>query len=224
VTTPAKKWRVAVGSDETIAEWDPPAAHDSGAVFVCAHGAGGHMRDRSILGLSAALCDRGIGVVRFNFVYRARGSSRPDPMPQLVRCFTAVVARVRTDISPNRLLLGGRSMGGRAASVAVSEGMACDGLLLLAYPLHPPGQPQKLRAAHLPAIKQSVLCINGTRDPFCDRTLMERTLATLGPNWRMHWLEGADHGFHVLKRSGRTDQDVLAEAADECAAWLAASC
>ena len=92
-------------------------------------------------------------------------------------------------------------------------------LLLLAYPLHPPGQLEKLRTAHLAAIKTPVLCINGTRDAFCDRTLMERTLQGLGKNWRMHWLEGADHGFHVLKRSGRTDADVLAEAADACEAW-----
>ena len=112
-------------------------------------------------------------------------------------------------------------MGGRAASVSVAEGARCDGLLLLAYPLHPPGQLEKLRTAHLAAIKTPVLCISGTRDAFCDRTLMERTLQGLGTNWRMHWLEGADHGFHVLKRSGRTDADVLAEAADACKAWSA---
>ena len=104
-------------------------------------------------------------------------------------------------------------MGGRAASVLVSQRAPCRGLLLLAYPLHPPGQHAKLRTAHLPAIHTPVLCINGTRDPFCDRPLMEQTLAGLGANWRMHWLEGADHSFHVLKSSGRTDGDVLAEVA-----------
>jgi len=224
MTIPARSWRVAVGADETAAEWDPPPGPHAQAVFVCAHGAGGSMRDRSILGLSAALRGRRIGVIRFNFIYRARGSGRPDPMPRLVACLAAVVAAVRADLAPARLLVGGRSMGGRAASVAVSEGMTCDGLLLLAYPLHPPGQPEKLRAAHLPAVKTPVLCINGTRDAFCERPLMDRTLATLGPNWRMHWLDGADHGFHVLKRSGRTDTEVLAEVADESAAWLAAAC
>jgi len=224
VTLPARTWRVAVGADETLAEWDPPIQQDAGAVFACAHGAGGHMRDRSILALSAALRSRGVGVVRFNFIYRARKTARPDPMPRLVACLAAVEAAVRADLAPRRLILGGRSMGGRAASVAVSEGLACDGLLLLAYPLHPPGHPDKLRTAHLPAVKPPVLCINGTRDAFCERPLMERVLATLPPNWRMHWLEGADHGFHVLKRSGRTDEDVLREAADESAAWLASAC
>ena len=214
-------WPIRVGDDETAAAWDPPGARGNGAVFVCAHGAGGHMGDRSILALSAALRDRGFGIVRFNFLYRAQGSSRPDPMPRLLACWDAVVAHVRAELNPDVLILGGRSMGGRAASVSVSQGARCDGLLLLAYPLHPPGQLEKLRTAHLAAIRTPVLCINGTRDVFCDRTLMERTLAGLGTNWRMHWLEGADHSFHVLKRSGRTDADVLAETANECEAWRA---
>lgn len=178
------------------------------------------MSDRSILGMSGALRERGLGVVRFNFLYRERRSGRPDPMPQLVECLTAVVDRVRAELAPAQLVIGGRSMGGRAASMAASDGVACDALILLAYPLHPPGQTAKLRVAHLPGIRQPVLCMNGTRDTFCERPLMERTLATLGSNWKMHWLEGADHGFHVLKRSGRTDAAVLAEAADTCVAWL----
>jgi len=220
VSAPAASWRIGVADSETTAAWDPPAAADRGAVFVCAPGAGGHMNDRSIMTISSALRDRGIGVVRFNFLYRARGGSRPDPMPTLVECWRAVAARVRRELAPAQLILGGRSMGGRAASVAAAEGLPCDRLLLLAYPLHPPGHPEKLRAAHLSAIAQPVLCINGTRDTFCDRPLMERTLATLGANWRMHWLADADHGFHVLKRSGRSDADVVTEAADAAAAWL----
>ena len=221
MTLSPKTWQIRLGDDETTAAWDPPSMEGSGAVFVCAHGAGGHMGDRSILALSAVLRERGLGIVRFNFLYRARGSGRPDPMPRLLACFDAVVDRVRAELNPDVLLLGGRSMGGRAASVSVSQDARCDGLLLLAYPLHPPGQLEKLRTAHLAAIRTPVLCINGTRDVFCDRTLMERTLAGLGTNWRMHWLEGADHSFHVLKRSGRTDTDVLAEVANEYEAWRA---
>ena len=220
MTAPPATWQVQVGDGGTTAAWDPPSGEPR-AVFVCAHGAGGHMGDRSILGLSAVLRERGFGVVRFNFLYRAQGSGRPDLMPRLLACFDAVVDRVRQELNPGVLLLGGRSMGGRAASVAVSEGARCDGLLLLAYPLHPPGQLNKLRTAHLPAIEAPVLCINGTRDTFCDRTLMERTLAGLRKNWRMHWLEGADHGFHVRKRSGQTDADVLVETGNECESWRA---
>jgi hypothetical protein len=218
---PARTWQVHAGADGTTAAWDPPASSATGAVFICAHGAGGHMDDRSILALRDVLGARGVGMVRFNFFYRTRGSGRPDPMPRLLACLDAVVSHVRGELDPRVLVLGGRSMGGRAASVLVSQGASCDGLLLLAYPLHPPGQPEKLRDAHLAAIRAPVLCLNGTRDVFCDRILMTQVLSCLGANWRMHWLEDADHGFHVLKRSGRTDRDVLAETAAEAEAWLA---
>jgi predicted alpha/beta-hydrolase family hydrolase len=178
------------------------------------------MADRAVVALSGVLRPQGLGVVRFNFLYRAQGSGRPDPMPRLLACYEAVVARVREELRPSRLILGGRSMGGRAASVLVADGADCHGLLLLAYPLHPPGQPTTLRDAHLDAIRPPVLCCNGTRDTFCQREVMDKVLARLGPNWRMHWLEGADHGFHVLKRSGRTDQDVLDEVAGETRVWV----
>ena len=215
----ASTWQVPVGTERTTVAWDPPAAEGAGRVFVCAHGAGGQMNDRSILAVTGGLRDHGIGTVRFNFLYRERGSGRPDPMPKLLECWDAVVASVKTTLDPGLLVLGGRSMGGRAASMLVADGAECDGLLLLAYPLHPPGQPQKLRVEHLPRITAPVLCINGTRDPFCDPGLMTETLAGLGSNWRMLWLDGADHSFHVLKSSGRTDRDVIEEVAAAAEAW-----
>ena len=216
----AATWKVAVGPDQTTVAWDP-AENGHGVVFVCAHGAGGQMNDRSVVAVTRSLRERGIDTVRFNFPYRERGSGRPDPMPRLIECFAAVVASVRERVQPGVLLLGGRSMGGRAASMMVGDGTACEGLLLLAYPLHPPGQPGKLRVEHLPRITTPVLCINGTRDPFCDPALMERTLSNLGANWRMLWLPGADHSFHVLKSSGRSDADVLEEVATTVVEWTA---
>jgi predicted alpha/beta-hydrolase family hydrolase len=141
-------------------------------------------------------------------------------MPKLLSCLTSVVARVRDEVQPDLLIIGGRSMGGRAASVLAADGYQCDGLLLLAYPLHPPGQPEKLRVAHLSSITMPVLCFNGTRDPFCDRDLMDKALAKVGTSWTMRWLEGADHGFHVLKRSGTTDQGVLDEVAAATRRWV----
>jgi predicted alpha/beta-hydrolase family hydrolase len=213
-------WDVAVGGETTAAVWDPASDAASTPVFVCAHGAGGHMSDRSIVAVTDVLRAHGCGTVRFNFLYRARGLRRPDPMPRLLACLAAVVERVRAELNPPVLVLGGRSMGGRAASVLASQGVACQGLLLLAYPLHPPGQPEKLRASHLEAIRAPVLCLNGTRDPFCDRPLMERVLEGLGDNWHMHWLEGADHSFRVLVRSGRTNRDVLEEVGGVCGTWL----
>ena len=119
------------------------------------------MDDRAMLATAAALGARGMEVVRFNFPYRDKGSRRPDPMPVLRERFEAVVAGVR---SKKTLIIGGRSMGGRVASMLAADGFACNGLLLFAYPLHPAGQPEKLRDAHLPRIKVPVLCFNGTRD------------------------------------------------------------
>jgi predicted alpha/beta-hydrolase family hydrolase len=164
--------------------------------------------------------EHGLHTVRFNFIYRERKISRPDPMPKLTACVAAVAERARAELKPRRLIIGGRSMGGRAASVLASEGFSCDGLLLLAYPLHPPGRPDQLRSAHLPAIRVPVLCINGTRDDFCTRSLMDEVLTTVQPTWRMHWIDGADHSFHVLKSSGKTDSAVMQEIGVVTSDWV----
>jgi predicted alpha/beta-hydrolase family hydrolase len=214
------EWRVAVGGDETSAIFEPATSGEQGLVFVCAHGAGGNMNDRGIVQTAATLRSRGLGVVRFNFLYKERKSGRPDPMPRLKECITAVVSRVRDEIEPTTLVIGGRSMGGRAASMLAADGFACDGLLLLAYPLHPPGKPDQLRDAHLPAIKVPVICFNGTRDPFCTPELMEEVLKRVKTEWEMHWVEGADHSFHVLKSSGRTDAEVLDGIGNATEQWV----
>ena len=159
-------------------------------------------------------------MVRFNFLYTEKRSGRPDPMPRLKECVAAVVSRTRAERDPRTLIIGGRSMGGRAASMLAAEGLPCDGLLLLAYPLHPAGRPDQLRDAHLPAIKVPVLCLNGTRDPLCRRDLMEAALRNVTTQWTMHWLEAADHGFHVLKSSGRSDADVLGEVGLVARDWV----
>lgn len=179
------------------------------------------MNDRAVQQTAKALRSRGFGVVRFNFLYKEKGSSRPDPMPRLKECVTAVVARTRDEIRPETLIIGGRSMGGRAASMLAADGFECDGLFLLAYPLHPPGKPDQLRDAHLPAIRAPVICFNGTRDPFCTPSLMEEVLQRVKTDWKMHWVEGADHSFHVLKSSGKTDALVLIEIANAAEAWVA---
>ena len=111
-------------------------------------------------------------------------------------------------------------MGGRVASMLAADGFECDGLLMAAYPLHPAGAPEKLRDAHLGAIRCPVLCLNGTRDALCRRDLMETVLESIISPWHMHWLEGADHAFHVLKSSGRSDADIDAEVRQAAASWL----
>ena len=178
------------------------------------------MSDRGMLAVTEHLRRRGFHVVRFNFVYREKGANHPDAMPLLKETIAAVASHAREQIAAENLILGGRSMGGRAASMLVADQFPCDGLLLLAYPLHPAGQPDKLRDAHLAKIRVPVLCLNGTRDALCRRDLMERVVDRHTGQWTMHWLEGADHSFHVLKSSGRADSDVLHEIADVSSAWV----
>src|SRR4026208_1810799 len=171
-----REWRVTVGAQETSAVFEAADDMSDTPVFVGAHGAGGNVADKSIVGLTRALQSRGLSTVRFNFLYREKKSGRPDPMPRLEECFSAVVAHTRAELNPKPLITGGRSMGGRAASMMAARAFNCDGLLLLAYPLHPPGQPEKLRDAHLSSIEVPVLCFNGTRDPFCTPALMEAAI------------------------------------------------
>lgn len=159
-----------------------------------------------MVALAQALGGAGFEVVRFNFPYRERGAKLPDPMPVLKEAIAATAARVRGE---KKLIIGGRSMGGRAASMLAADGFECDGLLLLAYPLHPAGKPEKLRDAHLPQIRVPVLCFNGTRDELCRRDLMEKALEKL--SWQMHWLKGATHSFRVKD---------LKEVAEVSRAWL----
>ena len=158
---------------------------------------------------AAALEARGIEVVRFNFPYRERGSKLPDRMPELKAAFAAVVEPLRGN---RKLILGGRSMGGRVATLLAADGFACDGLLLFAYPLHPAGKPEKLRDAHLPAIRVPVLCFNGTKDALCTRELMDRALQTVTTRWDMRWIEGAGHSLK--------GEPLMEEMAEAVAPWV----
>jgi hypothetical protein len=171
-----------------------------------------------MLRLAAALEPRGFEVVRFNFPYREKGSRRIDSMDVLKESF---LKKIQETKGTQPLLIGGRSMGGRVASMLAAEGFECEGLLLAAYPLHPAGQPEKLRDAHLAAIRCPVLCLSGTRDALCTRELMERALEKVTAPWTQHWIEGADHAFKVLKSSGRTAAEVDAEVGEAAARWLA---
>ena len=219
--TTKHEWRIPVGTEETSAVYESATDGDDIAVFICAHGAGGNIADRSTLASANALRKQGFGVVRFNFLYKEKGSGRPDAMPKLTNTFSAVVAHARTELgNPRPLIIGGRSMGGRAASVLASDGFDADGLLLLAYPLHPPGQPEKLRDAHLRSITMPVLCFSGTRDPFVTPDIMTRVLTTVTAPWDMQWVDGADHSFHVNKASGTTDAAVMARIAEQSRAWV----
>jgi predicted alpha/beta-hydrolase family hydrolase len=193
-------------------------------VVVLAHGAGTDMTNPLLVAVADGLAGHGFPAVRFNFPYTQRGGRAPDPAPVLEQCYRSVLAQVRADagLRPGRLVIGGKSMGGRMASHLAAAGEAVDGLLFLGYPLHPAGKPEQLRAAHLSRIAAPLLFLAGTRDPLCRLDLLRGVLAGL-PKATLHVVEDGDHSFAVRKRSGRTAAAVLDEIVAACAAWLHAA-
>lgn len=222
MTAAAAVWKVRVGDEIVSAAYDPPRRSGGAGLVVFAHGAGGNLGDRGMLEAGRILGECGLGVVRFNFLFRELRRRFPDPMPRLLDAMLAVVSRALIETGSARVFVGGRSMGGRAATMLAAEGFPSAGLILLAYPLHAPGRPDRLRDAHLPRIDAPVLCFNGTRDTFCRRELMDPVVASLRPRWTMHWLEEADHSFRVTRSSGRSADEIREEIGRAVSAWLAA--
>lgn len=191
------------------------------ALYVLGHGAGAGVRHPFMEAVAGALALRGIATLRYQFPYLERGRRAPDPAPVLVRTVREAVAEARRAAPGVPLLAGGKSMGGRMTSLAASEepleGVL--GLAFLGFPLHPAGRPSAERGEHLAGVGLPMLFLQGTRDALADLSLLRPVLDAVRPTPVLHVLEGADHGFHVLKRSGRTDADVLEEMADRFAAW-----
>jgi uncharacterized protein len=192
--------------------------------LLLAHGAGNDMRNPFLSYLHTTLGERGVLTVKFNFPYTERGARAPDRPPVLQATWRAVARAVRSDttLAPRRLVLGGKSMGGRIASMLAADGEDCAALVLLGYPLHPAGQPQKLRVEHLERIRVPMLYVQGTRDPLCDMSLLEPALARLQAPVTLHRIEEGDHSFAVPKRLGRSAQEVWEEIAGVVERWLQA--
>jgi uncharacterized protein len=170
----------------------PPGAR---AMLTLGHGAGSPMTSPLLQGLCEALDARGIATHRFNFPYMRAGRRAPDRAPVLVDAFRAAHVRA-ADAAPGLpLLAGGRSMGGRIASMAAAEGMTVAGLAFLAYPLHPAGRPDRIRDAHLYDLHAPMLFIQGSRDAFARPDLLHAVLDRLGARAQLVEIEGADHGF-----------------------------
>lgn len=215
--------RFAVDGGSVAGAVHAAAAPARGVTLVLAHGAGTAMDHPFLVAVAERLAQRGVAVVRFNFPYTERGDRAPDRAPVLEACYRAVLAALRADpaLGGGRLVLGGKSMGGRIASHLAAAGEPCDGLVFLGYPLHPAGRPQVRRDAHLPRIAAPMLFLTGTRDALCPLPTLRAVLARL-PHATLHVVEDGDHGFAVRKRSGRTPDDVLDELAAATVAWLAA--
>lgn len=187
---------------------------------VLGHGAGGTRRTGLLLRCAEALAASGRSCVLFNFPYSERGRRIPDPPATLESTLAAVAAFASHETAATRLVLGGKSMGGRIASQAVASGVAADALVFLGYPLHPPGKPEKLRDEHLPLIAAPMLFVQGTRDAFARPDLLEATLARLAARATLLRIDEGDHSFALPKRLGRTAASVEKQVFDGLVGWL----
>jgi predicted alpha/beta-hydrolase family hydrolase len=205
--------------------WQGPRRGSDRAVLL-AHGAGSDLQGAALRAVADALADARIPSLRFNYPYRTAGRKAPD-RPQVLDAATREAAAElakRAKLSLDRLVLGGRSMGGRYCSMVVgaeTDPVPALGLLMLSYPLHAAGKPEKVRTEHFPAIRVPMLFVSGTRDSLAGREALTEAARAVRGKVAFHWVETADHGYRPLKASDRTTADVLAEVAQASTAWVA---
>jgi len=195
---------------------------DAAALVVLGHGAGAGMRHPFLEEVAVRFGARGLATLRFQFPYMEQGRRRPDPASVCAEATRAAVRTAAEQAPDLPLFAGGKSFGGRMASGAQADEAlpGVRGLLFLGFPLHPAGRPGTARARHLESIAVPMLFLQGTRDRLATSDLLRDVLERL-PGATLHEVEGADHGFSVLKRSGRTGDAVLDELADTTASWIA---
>lgn len=197
--------------------FDGPSRTES--LLILAHGAGAPMDSAFMTKIANGVAKRGVRVARFEFPYmaaRRRGTRRPpDREPVLRRRWEEVVVGLRGDAE--RVFIGGKSMGGRIASM-VADDLGPDGLVCLGYPFHPPGKPDRTRTEHLAALATRALIIQGTRDSLGTRE--DVAGYELSPAIEVVWLEDGDHSFKPRKSSGRTDDQNLDEAIEAIATFI----
>lgn len=193
----------------------------SRTILVLAHGAGAGMNHPFMESLSSQLAEAGLATLRYQFPYMEARRRIPDP-PAILTATVAAAVRTASQMADGLpLFAGGKSMGGRMTSQAAADGLreGVKGLIFFGFPLHPPNRPGTKRADHLAKVSQPMLFLQGTRDAFADLKLLRPIVAKLGPRATLHIIDGADHSFHVLKSSGKTDADVLADLADVTSSW-----
>jgi predicted alpha/beta-hydrolase family hydrolase len=193
-----------------------PDSWTSQTAIILAHGAGQGMNSPFMTYFHTELAKRGFLSARFNFEYIEAKRRVPDPQPKLQARYRSILSEVIAHHQPKRLIIGGKSMGGRVASYIAGDTSGVSGLLFLGYPLHPPGKPDQLRDEHLYGLKLPMLFISGTKDNFAERPLLEKVVRKIGDNATLVWIEGGDHS---LKR-GRADGESLGVAADAIDKWI----
>jgi predicted alpha/beta-hydrolase family hydrolase len=212
---------VTVHADERVSAL-LQVPRDARACYVLAHGAGAGMHHPFMAAVASGLAERGIATLRYQFPYMERGSKRPD-LPPLAHATVRAAVGEAARLLPNvALIAGGKSFGGRMTSQTQASAPLPNvrGLAFLGFPLHPPKRPSIERAEHLSKIEVPMLFLQGTRDELADLSLLKPLIEKLGARATLHTLEGADHSFHVLARSGRKDADVLNDLLDELTAWI----
>jgi len=205
-------------------EWQGPKRGADRAVLL-AHGAGSNLHGAALVAVAAALAAAKIPSLRFNYPYRTAGRNAPD-RPKVLDAATREAATElakRANLPPERLVLGGRSMGGRYCSMVVGDAadpLPALGLVMLSYPLHAAGKPDQPRAAHFPGIRVPILFVSGTRDSMAGKADLTKAAKAVRGKVSFHWIDTADHGYRPLKASGRTADDVAAEVAATTVAWV----
>lgn len=207
--------------------YSAPKKGRAATTVILGHGAGAPQTHPFMRLFAAGLAERGFDALTFNFLYMDQGRGAPDPKAKLEACYAAVIvaAQKQKALKGNRVVIGGKSMGGRIASQVAAQPELADeitALVFLGYPLHPPGRPDKLRDAHLPDIKAPMLFIQGERDAFGTADELRATIKQHRLNATLHVIAGGDHSLKVPKSGGISQTQVYESALDEIANWLRA--
>jgi predicted alpha/beta-hydrolase family hydrolase len=226
----AEQLTIQVNDKEAVTALVYPAdkKNHAGITVALGHGAGANQSSGFMRMFAKGLASRGLDVMTFNFIYMEQGRSVPDQKPKLEACFRAVIetALSHKKLKKNRLVIGGKSMGGRIASQVMAgeerEAFADDvaGLVFLGYPLHPPGQSSKLRVEHLEHIHKPMLFVQGTRDALGTPDEIQPYIKSLRPAAKIYSIEGGDHSFKAPKKFGMPQEQVFENAMDEIDRWV----
>jgi predicted alpha/beta-hydrolase family hydrolase len=220
ITTKNFKFQASKSSGDVSAVMTEPG--DAKSLLVLAHGAGAGMNHPFMEALAGKLAEEKIAVFRYQFPYFENGKRSPDPPNILTATVKAAIETASAKVKDLPLFAGGKSLGGRMTSTAASKEPLPNvkGIIFFGFPLHAPNKPSSDRAEHLFRVNVPMLFLQGTRDKLADLTLLKPICKKLKEKAELHIIEGADHSFHVLKSSGKTDEQIIEELAKTASGWM----